>query len=891
VAEADDSGGPLDRYDVASQTFTGTVDDGGFNYEVAVNRDGSQFAVLTYGGTFIYDTNLNVADLLGTDGSQTPIGVAYNPKADLAYFAWASTTLVGVYETHTMAPVAVYDTGYNIGYDNGALGKGRTRVSRDGKDLFVSVGSGIEWFAQPALPPSDLSLSINVSNNIAWVGSNFTYNISVTNLGTNAVPDAQVFDRLPPGVTFVSAAAANGFCTQSNGLVKCTFATVPPGSQLELAIQVTANAIGTETNTASLVAFPSDPNPSNNWAAIAGPNVKRPPLAVNDAVTFVRGTAQISFNVLANDVVPEGDPLTVQSFTLPGLGTLTEVTNGLFNYAPSLNFTNGQDQFGYTVIDSYGMSSTATVTITASSQPFAGGDWTTFGNGSSHTGYYPASLSGAVFLPVWSTNLGENLNQAAVGAGRVYVTPVTYFGPTFVAALDALTGRPLWQDTFNSAFSINPPTYDSGRLYVQRGDSYDDTQLWCLNAPDGSTNWSAPHSAQWERYYAPTVYNGDIWVDGGAYGGLYGFNSDGAQLFFYDGLAQYDEWTPAYYQGLVYTWVAGQFAAHDPQTGAEQWEVDMPWNWRGWSMNTAPAIDGGLAFVEQPPNLRAVDLTGHVNIWTVDDGATGSPAVSKGVVYAITGGAVQAYSAQTGSSLGQYTAPNDSGLAGQPIITDDTLLTASGSATYIFNLASQSLQQTIPYGGSLSLANGWLYIAGGDGTLRAYQATNYHALDHFSWSAVASPQYANSPFTVTIQPVDSSNRVITNYQSPLIFTAMNGVPVRQAGGFNQGVWLGTVSVEQAATNVVLRADNGWGQFGLANPITVLNPPVLTPGFSKGALKLYWPTNGSPFVLEVSGDLIKWTPLMGQPSQNGNQCWQSITPTGSNAFYRLVRVEP
>ena len=148
-------------------------------------------------------------------------------------------------------------------------------------------------------------------------------------------------------------------------------------------------------------------------------------------------------------------------------------------------------------------------------------------------------------------------------------------------------------------------------------------------------------------------------MDGGEYGGLYGFDSTGAQLFFYDGLAQFDEWTPTYYQGLVYTWVSGQFAAHDPQTGAEPWALNLPWTWDGYSMNTVPAIDGGLAFIEQPPNLTAIDLNGHLNVWTVDDGATGSPAVAKGVVYAITGDTVQAYSAQTGVRLGQYVAAND----------------------------------------------------------------------------------------------------------------------------------------------------------------------------------------------------------------------------------------
>src|SRR5205814_1616712 len=53
-----------------------------------------------------------------------------------------------------------------------------------------------------------------------------------------------------------------------------------------------------------------------------------------------------------------------------------------------------------------------------------------------------------------------------------------------------------------------------------------------------------------------------------------------------------------------------------------------------------------------------------------------------------------------------YVATNDTGLAGQVIVTDDCLLVASSSKTYIFDLVSQQLVQTLPYGGSISLADG-----------------------------------------------------------------------------------------------------------------------------------------------------------------------------------------
>jgi hypothetical protein len=98
-----------------------------------------------------------------------------------------------------------------------------------------------------------------------------------------------------------------------------------------------------------------------------------------------------------------------------------------------------------------------------------------------------------------------------------------------------------------------------------------------------------------------------------------------------------------------------------------------------------------------------------------------------GIVYAIAADKVKALDVHTGAALGVYQATNDTGLGYQPIITDDALFVSSASATYIFNLASHQLMQTIPFGGLLTVANGHLYIAGGDGWLRDYVISGSYA--------------------------------------------------------------------------------------------------------------------------------------------------------------------
>ena len=452
--------------------------------------------------------------------------------------------------------------------------------------------------------------------------------------------------------------------------------------------------------------------------------MNQPPVAMPDTVVFLVGTPQVSFNVLSNDYDVDGDPLTVQSFTSPARGALAQINNGQFTYQPNPNFTNGQDQFTYSITDSHGGTAERPGNDQCLQPLPRRRRLAHFWQRPESYRLLSGALGGATFVAAWSTNFGIALNQVAVGGGKVYATPVTYFGSTYLVALDATTGQLAWRHDFATAFSINPPTFDSNSVYVQRGDAGSDTQLWRINAADGSVTWSAPFGAQWERYYAPTVVGDGIWVDGGYYGGMYGFSTNGTQRFFYSGLQQYDQWTPTYYQGTIYTWVGGVFNAHDPMTGTVLWNLNFGWNWDGWSMNTVSAIDGGLAFVQRRPNLIAIDLAAHTNIWIATGGMTGSPAVAKGIVYAIFGNQVKAFAAQNGVSLGAYQAANDTGLAAQPIVTDDALLVASSSSTYVFDLSSHQLIQTIPYGGTLSLANGRLYIAGQDGWLRVYTVPN-----------------------------------------------------------------------------------------------------------------------------------------------------------------------
>jgi hypothetical protein len=88
------------------------------------------------------------------------------------------------------------------------------------------------------------------------------------------------------------------------------------------------------------------------------------PKAVADNATAAYGQS-VSINVLSNDSDPDGDTLTVQSFTNPTHGTVSKDSQNVLTYTPAAGFS-GADSFTYTISDGNGHTSVATVNLTVS---------------------------------------------------------------------------------------------------------------------------------------------------------------------------------------------------------------------------------------------------------------------------------------------------------------------------------------------------------------------------------------------------------------------------------------------------------------------------------------------------------------------------------------------
>lgn len=366
--------------------------------------------------------------------------------------------------------------------------------------------------------------------------------------------------------------------------------------------------------------------------------------------------------------------------------------------------------------------------MTLDIQPEAIANWPTYGQNPGHTGYNDTQTGAAGFTLAWERDLfsllgvagARPLAQVAVANGVVAASVDTSNGG--VVVLDASSGSQLWRRTFTNKHSINPPTIAYGTVYFQQGNHGGDSFLFALNVLTGQEMWRSPFGAQWESYYAPTVSNGKVFVNGGYYGGMYAYDAfEGSELWFV-GLPQYDEWTPAFYNGVVYSWVEGVLTAWNPNYGTQIWSLNLGWNWTGWSMDRVAAITDGAAFVinNGPSSLQlvAIDLASRNVRWQADGAFTVSPVVADNTVYALDGTTLRAYAADTGAEQWSFNAGET--LFGAPVATANDVYIASQTRTWVIDRTTHLATWQVNKGGWLTVANNQLFIAQRDGKLAAY---------------------------------------------------------------------------------------------------------------------------------------------------------------------------
>jgi uncharacterized repeat protein (TIGR01451 family) len=152
----------------------------------------------------------------------------------------------GTFDISYQSSVAAFQINGN---HNGNGGGGRT------------TGAGVTFIVEYdyTVPQIDLTLAKTLTSSGPYpAGSKATFNLLATNLGPGtAQPAIVVTDRLPAGLTFVSATGTDWTCSADGQVVTCTrSATAAPlasgaaASPITLTVQVAAGASGTLTSVA-----------------------------------------------------------------------------------------------------------------------------------------------------------------------------------------------------------------------------------------------------------------------------------------------------------------------------------------------------------------------------------------------------------------------------------------------------------------------------------------------------------------------------------------------------------------------------------------------------------------------------------------------------------------
>jgi hypothetical protein len=359
-------------------------------------------------------------------------------------------------------------------------------------------------------------------------------------------------------------------------------------------------------------------------------------------------------------------------------------------------------------------------------------DWTMFQGNAAHTGYVPVNLDPNAFSTRWQTpaidipvSYPANLNTLTASNGRLFVG-----GGTSVYARKEFDGSAEWQYDFSSltAPSVNPPSVANGIVFVAAGQE-PSTYMFAFNATDGSLVFKSAMSSQAEHYLAPAIGPNGIYTNAGTYGGLYGFDFTGQQLFFsYE--PQISQWTPAVDANAVYTYTGDALRVLDPTTGAVRTTIIDPtyqnilYEINGSPVLGAPGSVFAANYTDIGNNLGTTSNT-LINFntnsgsiaWMMAGDYGNTPAYNAGVVYATNDNPVrlEARAEADGKLLWSWVPPQ----AGDIVFVSETLLTntmifvSTNLATYGIDTATHQTVWSCPLAGKLALSRSRiLYIEG-----------------------------------------------------------------------------------------------------------------------------------------------------------------------------------
>lgn len=367
-------------------------------------------------------------------------------------------------------------------------------------------------------------------------------------------------------------------------------------------------------------------------------------------------------------------------------------------------------------------------------------DWQTHQGNAAHTGYVPVTLDASRFQFAWEWRRAPGgvigaINAVVSEGGKVFVTEDDYFSNVSMHALNEADGTPAWRHDFGRMPGLNPPAVANGTVYAATT-GHSDTFLYAFNAADGTQRFRAPFETQWGHVLAPTPSDGQVFTNGGYYGGgIYSFDATSGARSWLQTAGDDDMSTPAvdgryvyHYSGLgleVYGKVDGNLVASIPDPYGPGWGYSYHGSPILGSADHVIAFSGGAFSGRASSSVEHYDSRRLVNFsvenrntrWITQQAYLTTPALAKGVVYAGRNApkSLDAISEATGQVLWSWTGTaSDSEFHRNVVVTDNLLFVSTDRAVHAIDLTTRQSVWSHPSPGMISLsASGMLYIVEG----------------------------------------------------------------------------------------------------------------------------------------------------------------------------------